>query len=348
MEAEAVVPTGDLKTRIFAAGALAAFLAGLGYAGMEVYRAMTDAFIAPIILSPDNDLVIESKVKLEELQVERDKTQAEADAADADLAAYAIAISRLQALKTIANHSLAWTQTVNAQQTSAGAGDLKTLDEQKAALTKMIEKQQQLTEASHANLSAGVISKDDHQRDLQALRQLKLALLENERARIQSNLQMQEAVLAKQSLSNSHGTPLMPERLLQEDQIVRIELDLIKAESEERAKRAEKKLDDDKLEKINGLERELKARPLFRAIEKSLDVAFVPYTQIEGVKAGAGVFDCVWGLFHCRQVGAISEVVPGEVILPDPWGNQARGQYAILALREHESAKSKTLRVRTR
>ena len=34
------------------------------------------------------------------------------------------------------------------------------------------------------------------------------------------------------------------------------------------------------------------------------------------------------------------------MILPDPWGNQARGQYAVLNLADHEAAKSKTLRVR--
>ena len=47
-----------------------------------------------------------------------------------------------------------------------------------------------------------------------------------------------------------------------------------------------------------------------------------------------------------KSVGKIAELVPGEVVLPDPWGNLARGQYAVLDLREHESAKSKVLRVR--
>jgi len=64
------------------------------------------------------------------------------------------------------------------------------------------------------------------------------------------------------------------------------------------------------------------------------------------MKAGAGVYDCVWGLFNCKQVGTVAEIVPGEVILPDPWGTTTRGQFAVLELREHHSAKSKSLRVR--
>jgi len=46
-------------------------------------------------------------------------------------------------------------------------------------------------------------------------------------------------------------------------------------------------------------------------------------------------------------VGTVSELVPGEVVQPDPWGASTRGQYAVLDLRDHRSARSKTLRVRS-
>jgi hypothetical protein len=81
-------------------------------------------------------------------------------------------------------------------------------------------------------------------------------------------------------------------------------------------------------------------------VSRSLDVAFVPYTQIDGVAPGAPVYSCIWGLFLCKPVGTVAELVPGEVILPDPWGNQARGQYAVLDLHDRGSAKARTLRVR--
>jgi len=81
-------------------------------------------------------------------------------------------------------------------------------------------------------------------------------------------------------------------------------------------------------------------------VESRIEVAFVPYTQLDGAKEGNEVYDCVWGLFWCKPVGTMSELVPGEVILPDPWGNQARGQYAVLDLTDHSAAMSKTLRVR--
>jgi hypothetical protein len=48
----------------------------------------------------------------------------------------------------------------------------------------------------------------------------------------------------------------------------------------------------------------------------------------------------------CKQVGVVAEVVPGEVVLPDPWGNMARGQYAVLNLSDGLAARAKMLRVR--
>lgn len=338
---------GGIGTRLFALGALVSFIAGLAYGGREIYYAATDAFVAPIILSLDNDLVLASKVKVAELEVERDKTRAEAEEVDADLEACETAILRLDGIKGVVEKSMQWTKKVSAQKASFGTDDLKALDDQKAALTKMADKQHQLVHDARANLEARLVSTSDFAKEVQAMRQLKLALLENDRTRIQSRAQLQQAQLAERSLAYSRGTPMMPELILRDDQLVRIELERIKAEAEARTKRVEKKLVAKKLQKLDEVAAELLGRPLFRAIAKSLDVGFVPYTQLEGVSVGAPVLKCVWGLFRCRAVGTVAEVVKGEVILPDPWGNQARGQYAILNLWDHEAAKSKTLRVRS-
>jgi hypothetical protein len=333
-------------TRLLALVALTVFGGGVAYAVREVYRAATDSFIAPIILSPDNDMVLANKVKMSELYIERARTIGDADAIDGELAAGEKAVARLRELKAAADTALAWTIDINARQGSAGAVDLGTLARQRQVLSEMFAKEQQLARESHANLQAGLISKTDYAKELQSLDQVQMALLENERTRVQSELLAQQVSLARRSLSSQGGVPAMPEVILRQDQMVRIELDLLKLETEMSAKRADKRLVANKLAKIDELEAQLNARPIFRAIEKSMDIAFVPYTQISGVEPDARVYCCVWGLFHCRDVGRVAEVVPGEVILPDPWGTQARGQYAVLDLRDHDSAMSRTLRVR--
>jgi hypothetical protein len=161
----------------------------------------------------------------------------------------------------------------------------------------------------------------DLAKELQTLSQIRVAVFENDRAIVES-------------------------ARAREEQAMRIELELLKLQTEMRAKRAERALLGDKVGMIHELEEQLRARPIFQAMTRSVEVAFVPYTQIDGVANGAAVYDCVWGLLFCEPVGAVAELVPGEVILTDPWGNQARGQYAVLELHDHEAAQSKSLRVR--
>ena len=334
------------RPRIFAAVALLGFLAGLGYAGREGYRAATDSFVAPIILSPDNDVVIANKAKMAELNVQRATIMSDAEAVEADLAAGDRALARLRSLQQTTMNALSWTKDVTAHQASAAFADLKTLAEQTAVLREMADRQDRIARTASENLAGSLISKNDEVKEQLSLNQVQLALLDNKRTRAQSELAMRQLTLAQRSLASGAGTPQMPEAVAREEQLVRIELEILRIESEQRSRRSLRKLVLEKLANMDAIEGQLKARPLFRATEKSLDVAFVPYTQSGGVGPGANVYDCVWGIFHCKAVGTIAEIVPGEVVLPDPWGNQARGQYAILALSEHESAKAKVLRVR--
>jgi hypothetical protein len=339
-------PSGGIKTRLFALATLLTVVSGVGYAGREAYRAATDSFIAPIILTPDNDIIVQSKIKLSELYVERAKSEAELEGIESNLVAGEKAIRRLKELQTRTENALVWTRRVNAGQAFAGTADLHTLAAQKSVLAAALAQQSEFSRAARADLDAGLISRADYAKELQSVGQVELALLENERTRLQSEMQMKQVILAQQSLASGGGSAPMPEMILREDQVVRVELELLKLEAEQRTKTAERGLLRDKIAKIDEISAQLKGRPIFRAVEKSMDVAFVPYTQIEGMKAGSAVYDCVWGLFSCTSVGTITEIVPGEVVLPDPWGTQTRGQYAVLDLSRHDSAKSKSLRVR--
>jgi hypothetical protein len=209
----------------------------------------------------------------------------------------------------------------------------------------MVEKQDKIVAEGRANLAAGLISKLELTKELQTQNELQLALLDNQRTRLQTNLQMKQMNLAQRSLAGEG--PAMPEIMAREEQVVRIELEILRVESEQRAKVAERKVLVEKLATVGELEAQVKGRPTYRATEKRIDVAFVPYTQSTGVNPGASVYECVWGVFNCKKVGEVTEIVGGEVVLPDPWGNQARGQFAVLKLSDDESAKAKTLRIRS-
>ncbi len=337
--------TPSARTRIFSFAALAGVAALVGWAGREGYRAATDSFVAPIILSPESDAVLATKLHASQLEAERVKTASELERIDADLTAGASAIARLEALVTSQRDPRAWFVEVQGQAASASARELAEIGKQKAHLAHMIREQEQIAEGAKANVEANVITKPEYTREVLALSHLKLALFDTERARVKSQLDASQARLARTALEGSG--PTMPELIAREEQMTRIALELMRLEAEQRTKRSERATLTEKLAKIDELDAQLRARPIYRATQARVEAAFVPYTQLEGVERGGVVHDCTWGMFRCKPVGTVAEIVPGEVVLPDPWGHQARGQYAILDLRDHGAARSKILRVRS-
>jgi hypothetical protein len=283
---------------------LIAFLSAVLFVAHEVYRALTDSFIAPIILSPDNEVVLQAKLKAGDLYTERAKALAQRDALAGEIIAGAEAIDRLRALVPLA---------------ADGVGE--TLERERLLLEHMVRQQQGFVGQASANLAAQLITETDLARETQALAQVRVALLENGRALAES-------------------------RLSREERLTRVELEVTRLETELRSKRAERDLLAEKLAMLDELEAQLRDRPVYQAMSRSLEVAFVPYTQIDDVAEGNAVYDCLWGLLFCEPVGSLGEFVPGEVVLTDPWGNPARGQYAVLELSEREAARSKSLRVR--
>lgn len=340
--------TSSIGTRLFSLTALCGVIGAIGYIGNTVYRVSTDGFVAPVILSPDSDMVIQSKLSLAQLLAERIQVVTKQESIEAELAGGEQAIAELKALRVGAMKAMDWTSTLSAQQANAGSRDLTALDGQRAVLSTMMAEEEVTVARMKKELEAGLAAKADYAREVQVLKQMQVAAFENERAHIVTGAQMSQVRLTQQALQGGgeKGRPATPEMLMQQDQLVRVQCELIRIESERRVKEGEMRHLGEELAKIDELLGQLKKRPIFRAIEANTNVAFVPYTQMDGVASGARIYDCVWGVFACKAVGTVTELLPGEAIVVDPWGSPARGQYAIMDLQEGEAAKSKTLRVR--
>lgn len=344
MTAEQTYGKPTTRARLFSFTALSLIATAIGWAGMQAYRAATDSFVAPLILSPDSDAVLATKLHASQLEAERVKTASEIERIDADISAGVDAISRLRALTAAQRDPREWFARVQRNAESAGTSELAALSQQRAHLQQMIGEQEVLVREAKANAAAHIIPRSDFTREVLALSQLKLALFDTERARVRGELEVTQGRLTRSAL-DGRG-PTMPELVAREEQMARIELELMKLEAEQRTKRSERTTLAEKVTRIEELEAQLRARPIYRAAQGRVEASFVPYTQMKGVERGAVVYDCVWGLFRCKAVGTVAELVPGEVVLPDPWGSQARGQYAILDLRDHDAARAKILRVR--
>lgn len=341
-----------LKPRVVALLALTTLALGAASLAQGAYLALTDAWMAPITLSPDSDGVIAITVKLNEQEVERAKLRSDVDRIDADVKGIDVALTELRALENNTRDSLRWTTFTTTSQTASSNDRLRALDEQRRLLDTMITRQEGFVATARRNVEASLVAKPALEHEEQVLDQLRLSRLENSRQAVESHAQGAQLSATASALRDpSHQLPatgILPEVASGHERSARLRLDLIKLESEKRALLSQRAIAVESLTRMDEVLKQLRSRPVYRAVQTQTDVAFVPYTQLADLKVGATLYSCKWVLFRCSVVGRVAEVLPGEVVAQDPWNNLARGQYAILDLGDREAAKEKVLRARTK
>jgi hypothetical protein len=300
----------------------------------------------PTILSPSSEVVAATTVKLRELHVERVRALAEIEGIDADLAGAEQALGRLRELKRTSSDARHWTSKITSQKATVSAAELAALESQKSVLVGMLAEQEELSAMAQIDVEAAIISRSEFARQQQALSQVQLALLDNTRAMSRGQSDLVESQLARQAIAEQ-SAPQMPELVTRQEQMIRVDLEIVRIDADRRAKVAQREALVERVAQVDEMVQQIEERPLFQAVERDLELAFVPYTQLPGVAPGAEVYQCVWGLFWCRAVGSVSQMVPGEAVQADPWGSQVRGEYVVLDLTDHDAARAKTLRIRT-
>jgi hypothetical protein len=347
--AESAAPknASHIITRAASTVLLGALLLGLFKLSVAGYYIATDSFVAPIILSPDSDAVLPSKLNLVRIMAERAALLGRIDQADAAIVAANQGSTKLSELKTFLADALGYTQSVTSHMVSRDTSDLAALAQQRTLIEQRTHDQEKRMVDMERQLDLGLLRRTDVQRERDILNELKLATIQNDRDRLNTSTQLHNSSLARRALAHSDRRLSTPEMTQQREQMIRIDIDLLKLEAEKVGKTAELRTAREELGKLNGLLQQVKERPVFRAIESRQNVAFVPYTQLAGIEPGAQVFTCtVWGMLGCQRVGQVTHLLPGEVAAQDPWGSPTRGQYALLQLSDPTAATAKVLRVR--
>jgi hypothetical protein len=339
-------PESAFSTRMSALAVLGAVVLGMGYGIYSVYTATRDAFVVPTILSPSSDAVVSTKLRLGELRVERVRAVGELEGVEADLAGAEQALAQLTELKRTTGGARHWTTRITSQKARESAAELSALSDQKQVLANMLASQRDLTNKARKDFEAGLIARAEYARQEQYLNEMRLQVLDNGRAQFRGESVQVETSLAQQALTRSDA-PQMPELVHRQEQLIRVDLEVVRLDSEKRAKNAERDALVERIAQIDEMVEQIEERPFFQALDKDLELAFVPYTQLEGITAGAEVYDCLWGIVWCNSVGKVAERVPGEVVQSDPWGSSTRGEYVVLALTDHDAAHAKTLRIRS-
>ena len=352
-DAASLTAVRRLRNRAAGLIVLAIVVGLLGMGARCAYYAITDAWIAPLYLSPHSDAVLPLKLKMAREQDEMARVQADLQRIDGNMKAVDAAIAKLGQLQDGERKPLTWQAHTSAADQQTLRKMVTALEAEVAVVERQHARQVELTAAAARDLKADLIDRDTYQKAEQARDALEVALAEKRRMLAQARHERKvaaaqtgayRAVLAGRGPSAGAGT--LPDVAASEEHASRMVIELMRLQAEKRSLTALRSASERGLARERDLLGELKSRPLFRAMTRSTDVGFVPYSQLDGVHVGAPVMACTWSLFFCHRVGEVSEILDGEVVTKDPWGDLARGQYVILHLDDQDAIQDKLLRIR--
>lgn len=341
-------PAG-LGSRAFALGALVLTLGSLLWLSVAIVRVFTDSWIAPIALGPDNDAVLSMNLELTRQRADIARVRAEMARIDAEIEAVDGGLERLRALRDNGSAMLAYGAEASDAEDAALVRTLADLREERGILDRLITRQTAETERAREHLSSGLIERRELEAQEQQLDSLRLQRVANLRATEEAEHRHRVArSSATEYRAGVGGEPgaRMPEVVGQHEADAHLEVEILRLEAERRGLVAMREVAQHSVESLEAVMAQIEARPIYLATREPMNVAFVPYEQLEGVSAGRSVVQCDAAIFFCREVGTVRSVLPGEVVTQDPWGELARGRYAVLDLDTDDAVQERILRVR--
>lgn len=336
--------------RLVALTTLALTVGALGWLVRAAAEIFTDSWIAPIELSPDSDAVLSLNLELTRQRAEIGRVAAEVDRFEAEIAAIDAGLARLHALRDVGRTMYEYGAEIRGAEADSLVDQIRHMREERVIVDRLIARQREELERARENLAAGLIERRDAELEEQSLDTLLLRDVELERSLSEAEALRREAREAegefRAELDTTDSTARMPEIVAREEADIRLEVEVLRLEAERRGLVSLLDVGRRSLDELRVVMAQIEARPAFRATREEMNVAFVPYEQLEGVEAGARLIECDFGIFNCHDVGVVHEVLTGEVVTQDPWGDLARGRYAILELSDETAVEERILRVR--
>jgi hypothetical protein len=297
----------------------------VGYISTSVFYMVSDSWIQPMVVSPTDERVLTLKSELAEKDNLRDKVALELQhterfissqqefqaefvrAVKADLAERKTTLRRLRSLASgyagersrIRKSNRAFAQQSKKQMTREYAARL--IDR-----SEFLAGAYQLGQIATSNLSL-------------AERQVEF---ETRAQELDGEARALEAILSEKQADGALSYEVL--KVKQEYDSSRLET--TKAlESREALKQS--------LARYDAIIQTIKQSPFLRAADQSANVAFVPYSNLDQIRAGAPVYACALEMIACSEVGQVKDVLAGEVTFKHPFRDKnLRGQMVELDL----------------
>ncbi len=97
---------------------------------------------------------------------------------------------------------------------------------------------------------------------------------------------------------------------------------------------------------LTGSIKELESTPMIRALEKPVNVLFVPYDNLNAYEKDEKLYTCTFAIFWCSPVGTVGNPINGEIVTTHPFfGKPIRGQFVEANLTEISAAQKEIIHV---
>lgn len=308
-------------------------LAGvLSYMTIVGFYAINSSWVAPVIVSPTNDKILEltgkittSEQVLASVTVDRDRQTNSLD----DMRRSRSELRRLDGQFVSAIRLQNKSNSLDGPELLILNSEKHINNQNTAALTSQLDL---IDHTVNSNLTAGLITKIDASTIKTTIARTKSDAIDGKIAEVL----LRDSIRQKTSEDLATVSSLSKEVELKTE-IVQLDI-LIKT--------GEAQLKSD-IDQISNLQKALalaKSSPYYLATASKVQFAFVPYDNQTNAISGAPIFNCYLNAIVCRQVGTVGQVFKDEEVGTHPiFRTEIRGFMIQLNLRVNEAAKSKTL-----
>jgi hypothetical protein len=329
---------------------LTAILVGLvSYLGLNLFYFFNRSWVAPTIISPTDERVLQLNTERAQQESARDRLLAERGELLANLHDNERIVVVQRQFQEGCNRAVQADRRARA----AELAKLNSLAQQylhtKTAIETSNEAYSQLSRQRGQDLAAAhLIDKDaqingDYQ--LAQIAHLNLTLDEKE-----VELDTRTAVLRREeqalaaALAPRTGDQLSYDALRIRQEYQRSQLDAARArENREAIARGIAALDA-AIARYDHILGTIQKSPYLRAMERNVTVAFVPYTNLPGLSRGQSLFGCRLRVLLCAAMGKVVDILPGEVAVKHPLHNTLlRGQMVQIELEKESAAEQPVL-----
>jgi hypothetical protein len=321
--------------RAIAVVTLYAILALVGsYAFVQVFFALNTSWVAPFIVTPTNDKILDLTEKMVSSQQTLTVLVLDRDRLRDSLGDLKKSKNSLDLLDGKLQMALRLQDTAN----TVDAPELKQLNIQKnedmAATLRVLDEAREIETKINKDLRAGLITKGDAAVAKTQLRETRNTYTDGKIAEVL----LRESVRQKTPNYGATVDALSKEAELQSS-IIQLAIQITAGEEQLRS-------DETQILQLKAAIATAQNSPYFLATKHDVKFAFVPYENQAKIFEGAGVYSCYLSMVFCRRVGTVQQIFADEEKLNSPFPffkSELRGSLIQLNLEETEAAKEKVL-----